>query len=271
MDLSVRFSRLIRSGLLFRRKFEAAKGRCGCEGTEWYPYDSFTSLFPLERLRRQTGLSMTELVDGRPLLDIGTGDGALAFFFESLGDEVHACDNEATNINQMKGVRRLALAFDSRVKIENTDLDGLWNLSGRYGLALFLGTLYHLKNPFAALERVSHHANYCFLSSRVAVWNPDRTVELGRAPVAYLVGPEECNGDATNYWVFSPPSLLRLVERSGWRVLASLRTGAQISDPSSAEGDERQFLLLKSLRSHGDPDDTLTPYASGASRPSPVH
>jgi hypothetical protein len=47
--------------------------------------------------------------------------------------------------------------------------------------------------------------------------------------------------------VFSPPGLVRLAERSGWRVLASLRTGARDSDPATAAGDERQFLLLESL------------------------
>lgn len=248
MELPIRFSGLVRSGLKFRRNFEAAKRHCADPGFEWYPYDSFANLFLLERLRLQARISLAELIDARTVLDIGTGDGALAFLFELLGHQVHACDNEATNMNRMEGVRRLARAFRSQVKIRNTDVDGNWDLSGKYGLALFLGTLYHLKNPFLALERLSHHAHYCFLSSRVATWNPDRTIEIGHVPVAYLLGPQECNGDTTNYWVFSPPGLLRLAERCGWQILASTRTGAKVSDPASAEGDERQFLLLESLR-----------------------
>lgn len=124
----------------------------------------------------------------------------------------------------------------------------LWNLQRQYGLTLFLGTLYHLKNPFTVLERLARHARYCLLSTRVASWSPDRTVELARVPVAYLVGPHECNGDTTNYWIFSPKGLIQLTERSGWRVLASMNTGATQSDPAAQEADERQFLLLESLR-----------------------
>ena len=248
MDPLIRFSSLVRQSLRFRSRFELAKRHAVPAGLAWYPYDSFGNLFYLERLRREAGLSLAEMAGTRPLLDLGTADGALAFLFESLGYAVHACDYEGTNINRMEGVRQLAVALSSQVEIENIDLDGGWAPRREYGLALFLGTLYHLKNPFGVLERLSKHARYCFLSTRVAGWSPDRTVELGRVPAAYLLAPGECNGDTTNYWVFSPPGLVRLVERCGWRVLASLRSGARDSDPATAAGDERRFLLLESSR-----------------------
>lgn len=248
MDPLIRFSSLVRRGLRFRGRFELTKRHAAPAGFAWYPYDSFANLFPLERLRREAGLALEEMAWSRPLLDLGAADGALAFLFESLGYGVHACDHAGTNVNRMEGVRRMAAALGSQVEIEDVDLDGGWTPRREYGLALFLGTLYHLKNPFAVLERLSQHARYCFLSTRVAGWSPDRSVELGRAPVAYLLAPGECNEDSTNYWVFSSPGLLRLAERCGWRVLASLRTGARDSDPASAAGDERQFLLLESSR-----------------------
>lgn len=248
MDPLIRFSSLVRHGLRFRSRFELIKKDAAPAGFAWYPYDSFVNLFPLERLRRTAGLDWKEMAGNRPLLDLGAADGALAFFFESLGFTVHACDHSGTNMNRMQGVRLVARALSSRVEIEDIDLDGGWAPKQEYGLALFLGTLYHLKNPFAVLERLCKHARYCFLSTRVAGWSPDHTVELGRVPAAYLLAPDECNQDTTNYWVFSPPGLMRLAERSGWRVLASLRTGAQHSDPVTAAGDERQFLLLESSR-----------------------
>jgi hypothetical protein len=241
MDPRIRFSSLVRHGLRFRSRFELTKRHAAPAGFAWYPYDSFANLFPMERLRREAGLALAEMAGFRPLLDLGTGDGALAFLFESLGYAVHACDHAGTNINRMQGVRRVAAALGSQVEIEDVDLDGGWTPHREYGLALFLGTLYHLKNPYGVLERLSEHVRYCFLSTRV--------VELGRVPAAYLLAPGECNGDATNYWVFSPPGLLRLAERCGWRVLASLRTGACDSDPATAAGDARQFLLLESSRS----------------------
>jgi tRNA (mo5U34)-methyltransferase len=248
MDPLIRFSSLVRHGLRFRERFEQTKKAAAPADFAWYPYDSFTNLFPMERLRREAGLTLSEMAGTKPLLDLGTGDGALAFLFESLGYAVHACDHAGTNINRMEGVRRVAAALNSKVTIEDIDLDGGWGPERDYGLALFLGTLYHLKNPFAVLERLSAHARYCFLSTRVASWSPDHTVELGRVPAAYLLSPGECNGDTTNYWIFSPPGLVRLAERCGWRVRASLRTGAHNSDPVTAGGDERQFLLLESSR-----------------------
>jgi len=248
MDPLIRFSSLVRRGLRFRGRFERTKRCAAPAGFAWYPYDSFANLFPFERLRREAGLALAEMAGSRPLLDLGTADGALAFLFESLGYGVHACDHAGTNVNRMEGVRRMAAALGSQVEIEDVDLDGGWTPRREYGLALFLGTLYHLKNPFGVLERLSQHARYCFLSTRVAGWSPDLSVELGRAPVAYLLAPGECNEDSTNYWVFSSPGLLRLAERCRWRVLASLRTGARDSDPASAAGDERQFLLLESSR-----------------------
>jgi tRNA (mo5U34)-methyltransferase len=247
MDPLIRFSGLVRHGLRFRSRFEEIKRHAAPVGFLWYPYDSFANLFALERLRREAGLTLAQMAGTMPLLDLGTADGAMAFLFESLGYAVHACDHAATNINHMQGARRLAAALGSQVEIEDIDLDGGWVPKREYGLALFLGTLYHLKNPFAILERLSTRARYCFLSTRVAGWSPDRTVELGRVPAAYLLAPEECNGDTTNYWVFSPPGLVRLAERCGWSLRASLRSGPRDSDPATAAGDERQFLLLESL------------------------
>jgi hypothetical protein len=77
------------------------------------------------------------MAGARPLLDLGTGDGALAFLFESLGYAVYACDHAGTNINRMEGVRRLAVALGSQVEIEDIDLDGGWFHSGSMGLLCF--------------------------------------------------------------------------------------------------------------------------------------
>ncbi len=243
----IRFSGLVRQGLRFRRRFESVKKRVGSPHLPWYPYDSFANLFPMERLRREAGLSLAEMAGTRPLLDLGTGDGALAFFFESLGFRVHARDYADTNINRMEGVRTIAAALNSSVEIQDIDLDRNWIPERDYGLTLFLGTLYHLKNPFGILEILANHARYCLLSTRVAKWNPGRTVELSLLPAAYLLAPHECNNDSTNYWVFSHSGLVRLAERCGWRVLAGVSTGARDSDPATVAGDEREFLLLQSL------------------------
>jgi SAM-dependent methyltransferase len=248
MNDLIRFSALVRKGLRFRSRFEQAKLAAGARDFAWYPYDCFANLFPVQRLLRDADLSIAEVAGNLPILDIGAADGALSFLFESLGYQVDALDNSGTNMNRMQGIRALAAGLNSAVEIRDADLDGRFELEGPYGAALFLGTLYHLKNPFYTLEMLSRHARYCFLSTRVARWSPDKSVRLESIPVAYLLDADECNGDVTNYWIFSPPGLTRLANRAGWQVCSSTSTGAAESDPASAQGDERMFLLLRSDR-----------------------
>ena len=46
-----------------------------------------------------------------------------------------------------------------------------------------------------------------------------------RLPVGYLVGPTKLNDDPTNYWVFTPAGLERLVRRAGWEIVSTLNVG----------------------------------------------
>jgi hypothetical protein len=241
-----RFGALVRKGMRFRRRFEAAKRAVEPVPFEWYRYDSFPNLFYIQHLTKCSSLSLDHLVGDDPVLDIGAADGALSFFWESLGYRVHALDFSGSNMNRMEGIQRIAAYLTSDVQIEDSNLDGCFKLERQYGVVFFLGTLYHLKNPFYALEMIAHHARYSFLSTRVARLSTDRRTRLDSLPVAYLLEPAECNADVTNYFVFSPTGLLALVRRSGWVVRGAITSGAFDSDPVSPEGDERMFLLLES-------------------------
>lgn len=241
----VRFSGLVRKGLRFRRKFEQAKREVSPRDFDWYPYDCFANLFYIQQLLHQAALSLEQIAGVEPVLDLGAADGALSFFLESLGYGVDACDCSGTNINRMQGLRALATVLSSQVEVLDVDMDGRFDLTRQYGAALFLGTLYHLKNPFYALETLAKHAKFCFLSTRVARLSTDRTARLD-APIAYLLDAAECNADATNYWIFSPSGLRLLARRAGWHICAEASSGASDSDPKTAQGDERMFLLLRS-------------------------
>ena len=244
--LSIRFSALVRQGLRFRRKFEDAKRLIGPRDFDWYPYDCFANLFYLRQLMREAALPLDEIIGSEPVLDLGAADGALSFFLESLGHRAHAIDHSGTSINRMQGIHALAKELGSQVHIRDIDLDGSFEIDGQYGFALFLGTLYHLKNPFHALETLAKQARFCFLSTRVARVSPDHATRLDSVPIAYLLDTEECNADATNYWIFSPPGLKLLAQRTGWNICASVSSRVFDSDPVTPEGDERMFLLLRS-------------------------
>ena len=105
------------------------------------------------------------------------------------------------------------------------DVDAGWPMNGRtVGLAVCLGVLYHLKNPYLVLEALARHSRYCLLSTRVA----QVTVSgagIEREPVAYLLDPREANNDPTNYWIFSDAGLRRILDRTGWDILDFATTG----------------------------------------------
>jgi 2-polyprenyl-3-methyl-5-hydroxy-6-metoxy-1,4-benzoquinol methylase len=246
MEPFVRFSPLVRQGLKFRKRFEAAKQTIAGPPYSWYPYDSFANLFYLQILMRRSGLSLERLAGNNSLLDIGAADGALSFFFESLGFDVECLDHAATNINGMAALRDLGRVLGSRIAIRDINMDAAFDLPRQFDLCLFLGTLYHLKNPFYALEQLASHVKFCFLSTRIARQSSDGTLNFEKLPVAWLVDADECNHDPTNFWIFSPAGLNRLTHRAGWDICASTTAGPSESRPDSPDADERMFLLLRS-------------------------
>jgi tRNA (mo5U34)-methyltransferase len=232
---------------LFQTRISAIQAGLPNAGFEWYPYDSLGNLFNLARVLGEERQFLLDLIGDSPVLDIGCGDGHVAFFLESLGCKVTVVDNPVTNHNRMQGVRMLKAALNSTIEIYERDIDYEFNLpDAQFGVTFFLGVLYHLKNPFGALETLARHSRYCILSTRVTRFGPDKSSDLSGFPVAYLVHETETNNDATNYWIFTNLGLKRLIDRSGWRVAGYATVGnLRDSDPVSAEGDERAFCLVE--------------------------
>jgi tRNA (mo5U34)-methyltransferase len=81
------------------------------------------------------------------------------FFLESLGCDVRAIDGFHSNRYSMRGFTELRAALKSSVPIEVIDLDSQFRLSEDiYGLVMFFGVLYHLKNPFYTPETLAARA-----------------------------------------------------------------------------------------------------------------
>ena len=215
----------------------------------WYPYATLRNLPVLERLVAGVGLDLLELCIGAyaRVADVGAADGDLAFFLEELGFSIDVVDNECTNFNKLEGARILRKALNSSVTIHSIDLDSRSQLfTQSYDAVFLLGALYHLKNPFYILERLAQVTRCCFLSTRIARQTADG-VSLSKYPVAYLLGPEECNNDSTNFWIFSDEGLKQLLHRTGWSILAYTSIGdTNNSTPGDPNHDERVFCVLKS-------------------------
>lgn len=218
------------------------------EKSFWYPYDN-QNVAVLERLLASSGRDLLQLCHGPHgrIADIGSADGNHAFFLEQLGFGVDVIDYAPTNYNKLEGARLLKKALNSSVTIRNLDLDSQFGtFSEKYDAVFFLGTLYHLKNPFFVMERLARTTPTCFFSTKVARQTADGR-PLSAYPLAYLLAPDECNNDATNFWVFSEAGLKRLFERTGWSVAAYGSTGnATASTPADPDKDERAFCLLQS-------------------------
>jgi tRNA (mo5U34)-methyltransferase len=231
----------------FRDRLTAIKGANHSADFEWYPYNTFGAFPVLASMLGEERRDLRALAGAAPVLDIGCGDGDLSFFLESVGCQVTAIENPHTNFNRTLGFRTLRTALGSRAELEIADLDSGFDLRGRtFGLAFCLGLLYHLKNPFAFLEKLARHARYCVLSTRIAQVTL-RGTRIEHEPIAYLVSPSETNNDATNYWIFSEAGLRRLLDRCGWDVCDWATSGTQRgSDPASADRDQRAFCKLRS-------------------------
>ncbi len=237
---------MIREAAEFQRHLDAVKTKLKAP-FDWYPYDSFGNVPALNKLLGpKLAIRDIALNSGDDVLDIGCADGAMAFFLESQGCHVDAVDLPSTNYNQMQGIRALKPALQSKVDIREMDLDSQFQLEKTYGLALFLGLLYHLKNPFYALETLARHARFCLLSTRVAAVTSSGQ-PIREEPVAYLLDGDEANNDCTNFWIFSEAGLRRIATRAGWEVRGFLTSGCpEGSNPKDSDRDERAFCFLES-------------------------
>ena len=159
-----------------------------------------------------------------------------------------ALDHPTYNHNSMRGVRTLKEELGSKIELRDVDLDRQFHLPDRrYDIALVLGVLYHLRNPFYTLEELASHASYCLLSTRIARRYPDGTPMPPNFPIAYLLAERELNEDETNYFIFSEPGLRTLFQRTFWDLRSFVTVGRTgDSDPVRLDRDERIFCLMKS-------------------------
>ncbi len=238
---------LSRESMLFESRVDRIKATLASEGIVWYPYRTLLSFGVFDQLLTGPRRQLLDIAAGDPILDLGCADGLLSFFLESLGCSVFSIDNPHVNHNQMRGFNALHAALQSRVPFEAVDLDTQFRLpQDVFGLAMFLGVLYHLKNPFYVLEALAKRARYCLLSTRIAQLTPQGN-PMKDESLAYFLAPNETNNDATNYWIFSETALRTLLDRTGWTVCDFQTTGVTAgSEPGRQDRDERAFCLLES-------------------------
>jgi tRNA (mo5U34)-methyltransferase len=216
----------------------------------WYQYDSMSNIWILSQFLSNDNRSISRLAAQKSIADFGAADGDTAFLLSSFGFKVDIVDYAETNHNGLEGARLLKTHLGLDVGIHDVNLDrGFWAPDSEYGLVLFLGILYHLQNPFAAMANLAEISDHCIVSTRITRLAQDQQRDISDIPAAYLVDEFEMNNDPTNYWIFTEAGLLRLFDRTGWRVKDTLKLGDLVaSDPISMDHDERFFALLESKK-----------------------
>jgi tRNA (mo5U34)-methyltransferase len=230
----------------FSAELQKIKDNNPPDGFTWYGYDILSNLVHLDNLLSGERRDLFSRLDDKPIADVGAADGDLSYFLESVGLTSDIIDYGPTNWNGLRAARHLKDVLGSSVAIHEMDLDAYFDMPrSRYGLILMLGILYHLKNPFYVLERFAKHSDLLVLSTRIARYALDGT-PLKELPLAYLLAPDECNNDASNFWIFSEAGLRRILDRSGWEILDFHTAGdGKRSNPADPDRDERAFVLAR--------------------------
>jgi len=228
----------------FSADLQGVKDRNPPDGFTWYGYDILSNLIHLDNLLTGENRELFDRLGGEPIADVGAADGDLSYFLESVGLTSDIIDYGPTNWNGLRAARHLKSALGSSLAIHEMDLDAYFEMPRpRYGLILMLGILYHLKNPFYVLERFARHSDLLILSTRIARYALDGT-PLVDLPLAYLLAPDECNNDASNFWIFSEAGLRRIVDRAGWEIVDFHTAGdGEHSNPADPDRDQRAFVL----------------------------
>lgn len=192
-----------------------------------------------------TRLGLPDDLRGRRVLDIGTADGYFAFRAEQAGADVVAVD-----VWRRPGFDVCHRILESKVRHVACTV---WDISpatlGTFDVVLFLGVLYHLRDPLAALHLlhtvcrgdlyVETYVSDDRLTSELGL-EGDAAARLARTPVMQFFPGRTLSGDPSNFWGPNHACLLAMLAESGFDVQATSRSGDRayahglpIANPSS--------------------------------------
>ena len=173
-----------------------------------------------ESARKLSWIGLPPDLRGRSVLDVGAWDGFFSFEAERRGAErVVAVDGPAWRepawgpggFGTKAGFELARRALGSAVDDRELDLEDISEETvGRFDVVLFLGVLYHLKHPWAVLERV---ASVC--DGLLIVETHADLLDLRRPAMALYPG-DEVAGDASNWWGPNVAALRAMLREEGF-------------------------------------------------------
>jgi tRNA (mo5U34)-methyltransferase len=162
--------------------------------------------------RKLAALELPPLA-GKSVLDVGAWDGYFSFAAERLGAErVVALDSVVWHNLSKEPFELARKCLQSNVEdVELEVLDISPDTVGMFDVVLFLGVLYHMRDPMAALEAVASVTKELLVVETFTdmAWSP-------RKAVAYYPG-EYLGGDHSNWWGPNPAAAVAMVEEFGFK------------------------------------------------------
>lgn len=184
-------------------------------------------------------LNLAERYDGMRVLDIGARDGFFAFELERRGAEVVAIDYMDPAETGFPVAREL---LGSQVEYL---VDNVYNVDperyGTFDLVLFLGVVYHLRDPLLALDRLWDVCNPgATLILETQLLDNALLVDGGGFRTLAEIDPaltEAClmqfypgdalNGDHSNYWAPNAACMRGLLSTAGFDVADAAVAGSR--------------------------------------------
>lgn len=159
---------------------------------------------------------------GKSVLDIGAWDGFFSFEAERYGAKrVLATDHfcwSGPGWGTKAGFDLMHHHFNSNVEALDVDLPNLsLETLGTFDIVLFLGVLYHLKDPFGGLEKAASMCN-----EQLIVETAADMLHLDEPVMRYFVG-STLNGDDTNFWAPNRACLKDMLHELGFSMVDFLK------------------------------------------------
>lgn len=219
------------------------------------------------------GIGFPHDMRGMRVLDLGCSDGFFSFEMEKRGADVVAVDFVPEDYTGFSVARRI---LGSSVEYR---MDNVYNVSpdtyGFFDIVLFMGVLYHLRNPLGGLDAirsVTKEKGQLFVGTMMIdeyVQLPDGTVTtlaklnpvLNTIPLWQAYPRDSLNGDFTNCFAPNRQALIAALEEAQFRVedattvsMGGYARAVAISEPLTAKYQKLDTRLQKS------PFDPTVPY-----------